>query len=73
MTKRAVTNQRKTKAIIEENTRLKRTVRDLNICIETWLKWHRPILGAILKGDKLRALALFEGTEIKGDRPHGEK
>lgn len=67
MAKRAVTNQRQSKAIIAENTRLKRHVNDLQDSLGAYVTWEHRIRNAIEKGDNLRAIALF-----KGDKPNGD-
>lgn len=68
MAKRAVTNQRKAKEIIRENTQLKRNVRNLQTALRAYKNWEACIQQALAKDDVLRALALF-----KGERPHGKE
>ena len=66
--KRSVTNQRQSKALIAENTRLKRQVRQLQDSLLKYGKWEGRIANAVERGDNLRALALF-----KGERPHEQE
>lgn len=53
--------------LLEENTRLKRQVKDLQGALQAWQRWQRPITEALVKDDNLRAIALF-----KGETPNGK-
>jgi hypothetical protein len=55
-------SQRRRNAIIEENTRLKRRVRDLEIALQHYSAWESKIRAAIQKDDLLRAVALMKGV-----------